>query len=65
MADKMMELQPDKTRVFLDFVGSASDREKNNNAFIKYMRQVMGMRDIAAPISKVDNLSNYIDDDEY
>ena len=41
----MMEIQPEKTKVFLEFVGSATARERNDNAFIKYMRQVMGMRD--------------------
>lgn len=43
MADKMMELQPEKTCAFLEFVGSATDRVNNENAFIKYMRQVMGL----------------------
>ena len=43
VADRMMELQPDKVRVFLEFVTTASDQKKNNNAFIKYMRQVMGV----------------------
>ena len=45
VADKMMELQPEKVKVFLEFVGSKSDRKKNNNAFIKYMRQVMGIKE--------------------
>ena len=45
VADKMMELQGDKVRVFLEFVGTSSDQVKNNNAFIKYMRQVMGMKE--------------------
>jgi hypothetical protein len=45
VADKMMELQPEKVKVFLEFVGSTSDRKKNDNAFIKYMRQVMGIKD--------------------
>lgn len=43
VADRMMELQPDKVRVFLEFVTTASDQAKNDNAFIKYMRQVMGV----------------------
>ena len=37
VTDKLMELQPDKVRVFLDFV-----REQPSNAFIKYMEQMMG-----------------------
>lgn len=48
VADRMMELQPDKVKVFLEFVSTASDQKKNDNAFIKYMKQVMGMGKQAA-----------------
>ena len=45
VADKMMELQPDKVKAFLTFVGQATNdnRKNSENAFVKYMRQVMGM----------------------
>jgi hypothetical protein len=43
VADKMMELQPEKVKAFLNFVAQSTEKKKNENAFIKYMRQVMGM----------------------
>jgi len=43
VADKMMELQPEKVRIFLKFLETSSNRDKNDNAFVKYMRQVMGL----------------------
>lgn len=43
VADRMMELQPEKVKAFLEFLASASDHAKNDNAFVKYMRQVMGV----------------------
>ena len=48
VADKMMELQPEKVRAFLTFVGQSTDKKNSENAFIKYMRQVMGMNNNAA-----------------
>ena len=43
VADRMMELQPEKVKVFLNFVAQSTEKKKNENAFIKYMRQVMGI----------------------
>lgn len=48
VADKMMELQPEKVKAFLTFVGSSTNKKNNENAFVKYMRQVMGMNTVAA-----------------
>ena len=38
VADKMMELQPEKVKAFLNFVAQSTEKKKNENAFIKYMR---------------------------